>query len=710
MSARPREAGAEWDNVFKPPPAPEIDCRRWRELITYRASSDTRSNDITGVLTASYSMILKLYFKACQAPSASRPPSVVRLFPGLLVLLVLALQLLPSALLGQEDVEDILGEDTQASEATFVVERLERLRGKPIDLNTATADELTQLPWITPLLARKIIALRDRAGRFRSLVNLSVIEGVTYELLTDISPYVTIAYKDAPYWIPTEGRLRASGETPVRTARNLHLYGRVTSRPSEEVEMSYLVDRDPGESTVTDFQAAYVTYTRDGVLSRVNAGDLSAEFGQGLVLWAPGGFFRGYETVSQAARGAAGVRGYRSSVENGALRGVHVGLAQSWLSLDALLSRSELDAYLNDDGTVRRLSDTGYHREDWELEGKDALTEDLFAVHAAVKQSDALRFEATFASSSYEPEFSSGDTGSQSSGALYYAGDGVSVGGLGVNLSLPQVDLFGEAAMMTGGSKAFLLGWVCDLRRVEMATVFRSYDRDYYNLRASSFSGGDPWNERGIYLGLQTRLADSKFNFYLDGVQHPGRSYGESFPKSGYEAVASVERKYANGVTTKLRGKLTKREDSVADPVDPYARKSVTSSRQTYYGDIIWDAGRPLSFRLRYGSVKADGGEKGSLVFAGFTYRTQGVVSLRGRVIYYDTSSYESRVYEYEDDLPGRVSLDPLWGEGMRWYVLLGVRGKKLGASAKFAQNQPADADGEESASSELGLQLDFAF
>ncbi|MBN1504743.1 MAG: hypothetical protein JW952_06770, partial [Candidatus Eisenbacteria bacterium] len=521
---------------------------------------------------------------------------------------------------------------------------------------------------------------------------------------------VTIAYKDVPYWIPTEGRVRATGDTPLRAARNLHLYGRVTARPSEEVEISYLLDRDAGESTVTDFQAAYVTYEREGILSRVSAGDLSAEFGQGLVLWAPSGFFRGYETVSQAARGPAGVRGYRSSVENGALRGVHVGLAQSWLSLDALLARSELDVYLNDDGSVRRLADSGYHREDWELAGKDALTEDLFAFHAAVKQSDAFRVEATFTRSRYEPEFSSGDTSSQGSDALYYTGDGVSVAGLGANLSLPQADLFGEAAMMSGGEKAFLLGWVCDLKRVEVATVFRSYGRRYYNLRASSFSGGDPWNERGVYLGLKTRVAESKFNFYVDGVQHPGPAYGESFPKSGYEAVASVERRYSNGVTTKVRGKLTKREDSVADPLDPYARKSVTSTRQTYYGDVKWNTGKPLSFGLRYGNVRADGGEKGSLVFAGFAYRTEGVVSLKGRVIYYDTSSYESRVYEYEDDLPGRVSLDPLWGEGTRWYVLLGVRGKKLGATAKFAQNQPADANDGTRAGSELGLQLDFAF
>ena len=656
-------------------------------------------------------MNLKHYLKACPARALTSifpAPGLLQFLPAVFFVMLLVL---PAPVLGQEDLEDILGEDAQTSEATYLVDRLEELKAKPIDLNTATAEELAQLPWISPLLADKIVTLRRRAGGFRSLVNLSVVEGVTYELLEAINPYVTVSYKGAPTWIPTEGRVRVTGENPVHEAKNLHTYGRLTARPSKEVEVSYLLEKDSGETSLTDFQAAYVSFARDGILSRVTAGDLSAQFGQGLVLWAPGGYYRGYEAVAQAARSSGGVRGYRSSVENGALRGAHVRLSESWLSLDALVTRTELDASLNDDGTVRRLADTGYHVLRSELEGKDVLREDLFAFHAAGRRSDRLTVYATFTASRYDPEFSSaGDSISQNSHPFYFTGDGVSVGGLGARLSLPQADVFGEAAMMTGGNKAFLLGWVCDVKKVEVATVFRDYGRDYYNLRSSSFSGDNPWNERGLYIGLQTRLADSKLDFYVDADQHPGPSYGESFPKSGYETAASLERKYSNGVTTKLRGKLTRREDSVVDPADPYARKSVTSTRQTYYGDVNWDPGRPLSFRLRYANVQTEGGEKGSLVFAGFSYRTEGVVSLRGRVIYYDTSSYESRVYEYEDDLPGRVSLDPLWGEGMRWYVLLGVRSKKLGATAKFAQDRPADADGEDGQSSEFGLQLDFAF
>jgi competence ComEA-like helix-hairpin-helix protein len=48
-----------------------------------------------------------------------------------------------------------------------------------IDLNTATRDELMGLPLIGPALADRIIAERDRRGRFERLEDLLQIRGVT---------------------------------------------------------------------------------------------------------------------------------------------------------------------------------------------------------------------------------------------------------------------------------------------------------------------------------------------------------------------------------------------------------------------------------------------------------------------------------------------------------------------------------------------------
>jgi hypothetical protein len=601
-----------------------------------------------------------------------------------------------------QDVEDLIGEETELAEAEFVFDRLERLRGRPLDVNSATAVELSELPWISPVMAKKIVQLREKIGRFRSLVELSVIPGVDYEFLKTVNPYLAVTMKEVPFWIPLEGRVRVVGESGARAMRDVRFYTRMTSRPSEDIEICYLSDKDEGESSLGDFQAGYVSFHRESFVSSVSIGDLSAEFAQGLVLWTPGGFFRGYETVSQTDRSASGIKGYRSSVENGALRGAHVQLCGQGICLDALFSRSKLDASLNDDGTARRLLESGLHREQWELDAKDSLTEDMFALHVSGEYFRVLSLEGTFYTADYEPALS----GHESPDSYYFTGDRTSVTGLSGRWSLGRADLFGEAALINSGSKAFLLGWVCDVRHMEVASVFRSYDTDFYNLRASSFSGDHPWNERGVYVGFRARLGSYKLSAYVDGVQHPGPTTRESFPTSGYETAGSIEQNLDSGISVKVRGKLSRKESSEADPSDPYARISSISSRETVHTDVSWNANRRLRTRLRYSNVRADEGEKGSLVFVDLKYDSQSLLGFGGRVIYFDTSSYESRVYEYEGDLPGRVSLAPLWGDGVRWYLMLGLRGENLRAAAKLAQTRWTDSD----ANTELGFQLDFAF
>jgi hypothetical protein len=42
------------------------------------------------------------------------------------------------------------------------------------------------------------------------------------------------------------------------------------------------------------------------------------------------------------------------------------------------------------------------------------------------------------------------------------------------------------------------------------------------------------------------------------------------------------------------------------------------------------------------------------------------------RMVFFDTQSYDSRLYEYESDVRGGYSFPPLYGRGSRWYVVAG--------------------------------------
>ena len=56
------------------------------------------------------------------------------------------------------------------------------------------------------------------------------------------------------------------------------------------------------------------------------------------------------------------------------------------------------------------------------------------------------------------------------------------------------------------------------------------------------------------------------------------------------------------------------------------------------------------------------------------------------RIIFFQTDSYDSRLYEYENDLRGVLSLPALYGRGVRWYALVRYElADRLELSAKYS-------------------------
>ncbi|MDA0563991.1 ComEA family DNA-binding protein [Streptomonospora sp. S1-112] len=63
----------------------------------------------------------------------------------------------------------------------------------PIDLNTATADQLQQLPGVGPVLAERIIAFRTQNGGFTAVEQLQDVSGIGEKRYAELSPLVQVA-------------------------------------------------------------------------------------------------------------------------------------------------------------------------------------------------------------------------------------------------------------------------------------------------------------------------------------------------------------------------------------------------------------------------------------------------------------------------------------------------------------------------------------
>lgn len=64
---------------------------------------------------------------------------------------------------------------------------------KPINLNTATAAQLEQLPGVGPATAKAILDFRAKSGPFRRVEDLLSVHGISEKRLQKLRPYVTVA-------------------------------------------------------------------------------------------------------------------------------------------------------------------------------------------------------------------------------------------------------------------------------------------------------------------------------------------------------------------------------------------------------------------------------------------------------------------------------------------------------------------------------------
>lgn len=62
---------------------------------------------------------------------------------------------------------------------------------EPVDINTASAEELDRLPGLTPKHAQLIIDYRNEHGRFETIEDVINIKGVGEKLFEQIEPYIT---------------------------------------------------------------------------------------------------------------------------------------------------------------------------------------------------------------------------------------------------------------------------------------------------------------------------------------------------------------------------------------------------------------------------------------------------------------------------------------------------------------------------------------
>jgi hypothetical protein len=259
-------------------------------------------------------------------------------------------------------------------------------------------------------------------------------------------------------------------------------------------------------------------------------------------------------------------------------------------------------------------------------------------------------------------------------------------------------------------------------KNLSLVFSLRNFPRNFINLHASSFGErGTAQNEIGFYSGIRFRTDYGVFNIYFDQFKFPVASSTYNFSSSGNDFLVYYTAKIFTNTELRLKYK-NETKDFVQSFID--SRGLEKRSQQNYRAELSYKAAKNLQLRSRIEYVYLTSTptlpkESGYLILQDIKYAPITNLNIWARFIFFTTDSYNSRIYQFENDVIGVMSNPALYGEGLRWYFMARYTTKfGLNISLKYSElykpNERTLGSGDSeipgNVDNRINFQIDFIF
>ena len=586
----------------------------------------------------------------------------------------------------EDIINKIISESEDDTDLEGIINLIEDLAENPIDLNKSGISDFQKIPGVDLSAAELIIEHRKKYGNFYSVLELNSVKNIPSEIIKRIIPFVKVElYKTESFHNNNVNKFINSLEIRSRVVKDLQTekgfidnkfygdryktYSRIKLNIKNKLNVGVTIDKDPGEKSINDLTSAYFSINNSGIFNKVVIGDYLVEFGQGLALWSPYSFSKSSNSISPVNKKAAFLREYKSSDENKFFRGAAIDVTLGNFNLSSFYSNNYFDANI-DPLTEEILSVPvdGLHRTQNEILKKHTAKENFSGGILTYKIPSKLDLGILF----YHARLSNSFT---PKGVYDLKGDNFNYYSLSYHFYFPNISLSGENSF-DGKSLASIINLYIELNsRISIISSVRNYPGNYANLHGSGFGekNGGTKNEVGFYNGIRYRSGFGIFNFYFDQFKFPYPTPGSSFPSSGNEVMFNYEAQPFKYFNFNFRFKNEQKEitESNNTTKEIYGRNKASLRL-----DLTYQQNKFLRIKNRvelswYKIAGLDINENGFLVFQDIRYLPINNLSLYGRIIFFKTDSFDTAIYEFENDLDGVFSVTGLSGEGTRWYILL---------------------------------------
>ena len=597
---------------------------------------------------------------------------------------------------------------------TNIVEQLNFYYEHPLNLNSATSDQLRDL-WILSDIQINDLQLHIKLfGKLISQYELQSLEYWDMSTIKMVLPFIRVddkldqlhvglkeAFKNGKFevYLRYQDILEnKSGYDDVVDSilensnsyyhgNSARYYTRLRFSYRTNLSVGITAEKDPGEQFFKgkqkygfDFYSAHAFYKGGKYVKSVALGDYQVQIGQGLNFWSGYAFGKSAD-VTNVKKSANPLRAYTSVDETRFLRGAAVVLGVGDFSLTAFGSRKAVDAsvvvdsLLEDQEFVSSINLTGFHRTNSEIERKNALIENIYGANFQYAKRN-FQVGVAAVSQGYNSEFIKDI---QPYNQFDFRGKNSVALSADYSFVVKNFNFFGEISR-TGysGKTAVLSGILFSLdKRVSMAIVARDYDRAYQTFYNAGFAEGSrTQNERGLYAGLKLNLSrEFSINSYLDVFKFPWMKFQVDGPSGGYEIMIQPSYKPSRSleIYTRFRQQMRQKNSRDSDGTITGLEDVLQRNYRINFNYKISEAFR-LKSRVEYVTINraSNAPENGIIITQDLLYRPKSSpIDIALRYALFDTDSYDTRIYTFESNALYVFSVPAYYYKGSRAYALI---------------------------------------
>ena len=577
------------------------------------------------------------------------------------------------------------------------LEELSTRLQEPVNLNTATHEQLEQFPFLSDIQIEHLLAYIYIHGQMETIYELQLIEDMDRQTIQYLLPFVCIkAINNEPafQWKTMLKSAAKYGKNEVLTRMDIPFYKRkgyehtylgpavynsvkYSFRYSDRLYAGVVAEKDAGEPFAAlhnrygyDYYSFYLLLKNCGRLKALAVGNYRLSFGQGLVISTD--YLMGKTIYASSFNNrSSGIKKHSSTDEYNYFRGIAatVALTKHW-DISGFYSHRSLDGVITNE-EITSIFKTGLHRSQKEADKKHLFTLQLTGGNVSYQQ-NRIRLGITgiyyVFNRPYEPELT---------GYSKYNLHGNNFYNLGIDYAYRwhRFSFQGETAIGKQGWASLNRFQYSPVQDIQLMLIHRFYSYNYWAMFAHSFGEGSATqNEQGYYLGLETSpFAHWKFFASFDLFSFPWKRYRINKSSRGMDGLAQATftpRTYLS-MELKYRYKQKERDwtgskGTLTLPIFHhqfryrlnYSFKDVFSSRTTLdynhfhsqdrAADIGYQVTQMISSQLPWARLFAD---------------VQGS--------YFFTDSYDSRVYAAEKGLLYTFYTPSFQGRGFRCSVRL---------------------------------------